>query len=121
MPITDWPAADRPREKLLARGAAILSDAELLAIFLRTGLPGKSAVGLAQDLLREFGSLRPLLFWLLLVRPDALLSLLSDTPDAEWFEHHPTTLRALRLTSGLVVLIFGFLTGLAVAFLAGTS
>jgi DNA repair protein RadC len=61
MPITDWPAEERPREKLLARGAAALSDAELLAIFLRTGVPGKSAVDLARDLLTRFGSLRALL------------------------------------------------------------
>ncbi|HHH89599.1 MAG TPA: JAB domain-containing protein [Aliiroseovarius sp.] len=61
MPITDWPKDERPREKLLNRGAAALSDAELLAIFLRTGIPGRSAVDLARDLLREFGSLRALL------------------------------------------------------------
>ena len=61
MPITDWPKDERPREKLLKRGAAALSDAELLAIFLRTGIPGRSAVDLARDLLREFGSLRALL------------------------------------------------------------
>ncbi|WP_193074431.1 RadC family protein [Pseudomonas sp. FME51] len=61
MPITDWPAAERPREKLLLQGAAALSDAELLAIFLRTGLPGRSAVDLARDLLHGFGSLRALL------------------------------------------------------------
>lgn len=61
MAITDWPAAERPREKLLARGAAALSDAELLAIFLRTGLPGISAVDLARQLLADFGGLRPLL------------------------------------------------------------
>lgn len=61
MAITDWPADERPREKLLARGAAALSDAELLAIFLRTGLPGASAVELARDLLVRFGSLRALL------------------------------------------------------------
>ncbi len=61
MPITDWPAAERPREKLLAKGAASLSDAELLAIFLRTGVPGKSAVDLARELLSGFGSLRALL------------------------------------------------------------
>ncbi len=41
MAITDWPAAERPREKLLARGAGALSDAELLAIFLRTGAPAR--------------------------------------------------------------------------------
>ncbi len=61
MPITDWPLAERPREKLLSRGAASLSDAELLAIFLRTGLPGRSAVDLARDLLAAFGSLQALL------------------------------------------------------------
>ncbi len=61
MAITDWPAAERPREKLLLQGAAALSDAELLAIFLRTGLPGCSAVDLARQLLSGFGSLRALL------------------------------------------------------------
>ena len=61
MSITDWPVAERPREKLLLQGAAALSDAELLAIFLRTGLPGRSAVDLARDLLHGFGSLRALL------------------------------------------------------------
>lgn len=61
MPITDWPADERPREKLLQRGAATLSDAELLAIFLRTGVRGKTAVDLARELLLEFGSLRVLL------------------------------------------------------------
>ena len=57
MAITDWPADERPREKLLARGAESLSDAELLAIFLRVGVAGKSAVDLARDLLSKFGSL----------------------------------------------------------------
>ena len=57
MAITDWPAAERPREKLLEHGAEILSDAELLAIFLRVGVTGKSAVDLARDLLNQFGSL----------------------------------------------------------------
>lgn len=61
MAITDWPVAERPREKLLAQGAAALSDAELLAIFLRTGVTGKSAVDLARELLVHFGGLRPLL------------------------------------------------------------
>ena len=57
MAITDWPEGERPREKLLARGAASLSDAELLAIFLRVGVTGKSAVDLARDLLAHFGGL----------------------------------------------------------------
>ena len=60
MPITDWPASERPREKLLAQGAAALSDAELLAIFLRVGIRGKSAVDLARDLVTHFGSLNRL-------------------------------------------------------------
>lgn len=61
MPISDWPASERPREKLLQRGAAALSDAELLAILLHTGIRGKSAVTLARELLGTFGGLRPLL------------------------------------------------------------
>lgn len=59
MAITDWPEGERPREKLLQRGAGALSDAELLAIFLRVGVQGKSAVDLARELLAHFdGSLR---------------------------------------------------------------
>ena len=61
MSIRDWPAGERPREKLLEHGSSSLSDAELLAIFLRTGVSGKSAVDLARHLLNEFGSLRALL------------------------------------------------------------
>lgn len=61
MRITEWPAAERPREKLLARGADALSDAELLAIFLRTGVAGSSAVDMARRLLNEYGSLSALL------------------------------------------------------------
>ena len=57
MAINNWPEDDRPREKLLARGPGSLSDAELLAIFLRTGTRGKSAVDLARVLLGKFGSL----------------------------------------------------------------
>lgn len=57
MAITDWPEAERPREKLLQRGAAALSDGELLALFLRVGVKGKSAVDLARDLLQHFGGL----------------------------------------------------------------
>jgi DNA repair protein RadC len=54
MAITDWPEDERPRERLLRDGAAALSDAELLAIFLRVGVRGKSAVDLARDLLAAF-------------------------------------------------------------------
>lgn len=61
MAIKDWPAEERPREKLLQRGAAALTDAELLAIFLRTGVKGRSAVDLSRELLGDFGSLRALL------------------------------------------------------------
>ncbi len=60
MSIQQWPAAERPREKLLASGAHTLSDAELLAIFLRTGIAGRSAVDLARDLISEYGGLRAL-------------------------------------------------------------
>lgn len=61
MKIQHWTAQDRPREKLLRLGGQSLSDAELLAIFLRTGVAGANAVELAQRLLDEFGSLRDLL------------------------------------------------------------
>lgn len=61
MAISDWPAAERPRERLLALGPGALSDAELLAILLRTGMRGKTAVELARELLARFGSLARLL------------------------------------------------------------
>ncbi|MGD8483899.1 MAG: DNA repair protein RadC [Thioalkalispiraceae bacterium] len=61
MPIRDWPEAERPREKLLARGPAALSDAELLAIFLRTGTQQHSAVDLGRKLLNSFDGLRGLM------------------------------------------------------------
>jgi DNA repair protein RadC len=61
MPITDWPEDERPREKLLQRGANALSDAELLAIFLRIGIPGKTALDIARELLSEFNGLRGLM------------------------------------------------------------
>jgi len=60
MPIPDWPEAERPREKLLALGPGALSDAELLAIFLRTGVAGQTAVELARTLIRQYGGLRAL-------------------------------------------------------------
>ena len=61
MAIRDWPADERPREKLLANGAESLSDAELLAILLRTGIRGRSALELARDALGNFRSLRKLI------------------------------------------------------------
>jgi DNA repair protein RadC len=57
MAISDWPESERPRERLLKNGAESLTDAELLAIFLRTGIAGKSAVDLARELLRRFKGL----------------------------------------------------------------
>jgi len=60
MAIPDWPESERPREKLLKLGAASLSETELLAIFLRTGISGKSAVDLARELIQHFGSLTSL-------------------------------------------------------------
>src|SRR6202051_497136 len=61
MAIRDWPSDERPREKLLDKGAAALSDAELLAILLRTGTPGHSALDLARAVLKSFHSLRKLI------------------------------------------------------------
>jgi DNA repair protein RadC len=61
MAITDWPVDERPRERLLKQGVIALSDAELFAIFLRTGVAGRSAVDLARDLLAHFGGVRGLL------------------------------------------------------------
>ncbi len=60
MRITHWPLKERPRERLLKFGPHVLSNAELLAIFLRTGTPGKTALDLGRDLLQDFGSLRAL-------------------------------------------------------------
>lgn len=61
MTIREWPKQERPREKLLSRGASSLSDAELLAIFLRTGTKGLSALDLARKLLQRFGGIRGIL------------------------------------------------------------
>ncbi|MFZ6772782.1 RadC family protein [Undibacterium sp. SXout7W] len=60
MAINDWPEDQRPRERLIKFGANALSDAELLAVFLRTGVAGKSAVDLGRDMITEFGSLSKL-------------------------------------------------------------
>lgn len=61
MPITHWPLSERPREKLLLGGAKNLSDAELLAIFVNTGVRGKTALDIARELLVSFGNLKKLL------------------------------------------------------------
>ena len=68
MLLKDLPEDARPREKLLARGAGALSDAELLALLLRTGLPGKNALQMGQELLDNFGGVAGLLH----TGPDAL-------------------------------------------------
>jgi len=60
MAITDWPEDQRPRERLIKQGAHALSDAELLAVFLRVGVAGKSAVDLGRDMMGHFGSLQAL-------------------------------------------------------------
>src|ERR1041385_1170599 len=60
MRIADWPERERPRERLLAHGAAALSEAELLAVFLRTGVAGTSAVDVGRELVARFGSLQRL-------------------------------------------------------------
>jgi DNA repair protein RadC len=60
MAITDWPQEQRPRERLIRHGPQALSDAELLAVFLRVGVTGKSAVDLARDMVGHFGSLNGL-------------------------------------------------------------
>ena len=67
MAISDWPLAERPRERLLSQGAGVLSDAELLAVFLRTGVRGRSAIEVARDLLDRAGGLGGLFH-----APDAL-------------------------------------------------
>lgn len=79
MAITDWPEGERPREKLLERGVAALSDAELLAIFLRVGLPGKSAVDLARELLVHFDGLNGLF-----AAPRATLTSISGIGDSKY-------------------------------------
>ncbi|NNF16343.1 MAG: DNA repair protein RadC [Gammaproteobacteria bacterium] len=61
MPLSDWPAGERPRERLYSRGAAALSDTELLAVVFGRGIAGSNAVELARECLQVFGSLRALL------------------------------------------------------------
>jgi len=60
MAISDWPVDDRPRERLIVKGPESLSDAELVAILLRTGVKGRSALDLARELLAQFGSVSAL-------------------------------------------------------------
>ncbi len=61
MTIKDWPASERPRERLLAQGPSALSEAELLAVFLRTGVPGRTVIEVARNALDHFGGLNGLL------------------------------------------------------------
>ena len=61
MAIKDWPEGEGPRDKLLREGVSQLSDAELLAVLLRNGLPGQSAVSLARTMIGHFGGLRALM------------------------------------------------------------
>ena len=77
MSISQWPLQERPRERLLAQGAGVLSDAELLAIFLRVGSRGKSAVDLARELLDQFGGS---LAELAAAKPEALARLAGMGP-----------------------------------------
>ena len=56
--IASWPQDERPRERLLSKGAQALTDAELVAILLRVGFKGTNAVEMARQLLKQFGSLR---------------------------------------------------------------
>jgi len=59
--IAKWPAEERPRERLLSRGPHALTDAELLAILIRMGVPGKNAVELGRELLKRFGSVQEMM------------------------------------------------------------
>ncbi len=61
MSIREWPELERPREKLIARGCAALSDAELIAVLLGSGVPGKDAIALGRELLGTSGGLSALL------------------------------------------------------------
>lgn len=76
MPLSERPQNERPREKLLDRGPEFLSDAELIAILLRTGLPGQDVIALAQNLIERFGSL----YGLLSASPTALKETLGLGP-----------------------------------------
>lgn len=94
--ISDWPLAERPREKLIARGAEALSDAELVAILIRTGVRGSTAVDLARDALARCGSLTSLLN-----APRRALDEIAGLGDAKYAQLHAVlemSRRALRET-----------------------
>jgi len=92
MPIREWSEDDRPREKLLKHGEHTLSNAELLAIMIRTGAPGRSAVDIGRELLHKFKSLRAMSgvdtseFKKITGRCEAYLSALSEAIRCIWFD-----------------------------------
>ena len=96
MSISDWPVDDRPREKLIARGAEALSDAELVAILIRTGIKGSTAVDLARYALKRSGSLTSLLN-----APRKAFDEIAGLGDAKYAQLHAVlemSRRALRET-----------------------
>jgi DNA repair protein RadC len=96
MGIADWPVDERPREKLIARGAESLSDAELVAILFRTGVRGRTAIDLARDALKQCGSLSALL-----TADRGLFQLISGLGDAKYAQVQAVlemSRRALRET-----------------------
>jgi DNA repair protein RadC len=94
MPLHDLPEAERPREKLLAHGAAALSDAELLALLLRTGIKGKSVLEVAREMLAQFGSVSALLN-----APEAQLRSIKGLGTAKYAELAAVTELAKRALS----------------------
>ena len=96
MAITDWLVEERPRERLLARGAESLSDAELIAIFLRTGVKGRSALDIARELLARFGSVSAL--FAADVRALSCMAGLGDAKCAQLVAVMEVARRALRET-----------------------
>jgi DNA repair protein RadC len=96
MAITDWIPEERPRERLLAKGAESLSDAELIAIFLRTGVKGRSALDIARELLAHFGSVSAL--FAADVRALSAMAGLGDAKCAQLVAVMEVARRALRET-----------------------
>src|SRR4030067_875078 len=111
MTISEWPEHERPREKLLQRGPATLSDAELLAIFIRSGVPGKTAVDVARDLLPRLGGLRGL--------PaarrgeTAFGELVQGTVNGPAVHPREVVKRALKHNAGAVILVHNPPSGVA--------